>query len=75
MEERLQELDRALLDPAVASDPQQLRRLGQERAELEPVVALWRGHRALEEELAATESGVARSTTASAVSLPRRSGS
>ena len=55
MEERLQELDRALLDPAVASDPQQLRRLGQERAELEPVVALWRGHRALEEELAATE--------------------
>lgn len=55
MEERLQELDRTLLDPAVASDPQQLRRLGQERAELEPVVALWRGHRALEEELAATE--------------------
>ena len=55
MEERLQELDRALLDPAVVSDPQQLRRLGQERAELEPVVALWRGHRALEEELAATE--------------------
>lgn len=55
MEERLQELDRELLDPAAASDPQQLRRLGQERAELEPVVAQWCAHRALEEELAAAE--------------------
>ncbi len=37
-ETRLGEVDRALADPDVVGDPDLLRRLGQERAELEPVV-------------------------------------
>jgi peptide chain release factor 1 len=38
-EERLDALDNELSDPGVASDPDRLRALGQERAELEPIVA------------------------------------
>jgi peptide chain release factor 1 len=37
-EERLAEVDQHLSDPIVAGDPDQLRTLGQERAELEPIV-------------------------------------
>jgi peptide chain release factor 1 len=37
-ETRLAEVDQALSDPVVSADPEQLRTLGQERAELEPVV-------------------------------------
>jgi len=37
-ETRLGEVDRSLADPDVVGDPDLLRRLGQERAELEPVV-------------------------------------
>jgi peptide chain release factor 1 len=37
-ESRLAEVDRALSDPEVSADPGKLRTLGQERAELEPVV-------------------------------------
>jgi len=51
-EARLAEVDQALSDPAVSADPDQLRTLGQERAELEPVVqtgqALLRLHAAYE---------------------------
>jgi peptide chain release factor 1 len=41
-ETRLGEVDRALSDPEVSADPDQLRTLGQERAELEPVVRVGR---------------------------------
>jgi len=37
-EERLAAVDRSLADPAVLSDPNQLKELGQERSHLEPVV-------------------------------------
>jgi peptide chain release factor 1 len=37
-EERFAAVDRSLADPAVLSDPNQLRELGQERSHLEPVV-------------------------------------
>ena len=37
-EARLAEVDRQLSDPAVSADPARLRTLGQERAEIEPVV-------------------------------------
>jgi len=52
-EARLAEVDQALADPAVSADPDQLRTLGQERADLEPLVqagqALLRLHAALED--------------------------
>ncbi len=38
-EERLGDVDRELSEPGVASDPDRLRALGQERAELEPLVS------------------------------------
>lgn len=41
-ETRLGEVDQALSDPVVSADPDQLRTLGQERAELEPVVRVGR---------------------------------
>jgi peptide chain release factor 1 len=41
-ETRLEEVDQALSDPAVSADPEQLRTLGQERADLDPVVRLGR---------------------------------
>lgn len=37
-EDRLAEVDRSLSDPAVLSDPNQLKELGQERSRLDPVV-------------------------------------
>ena len=40
--ERLVEIDRLLASEAVARDMDQFRRLSRERAELEPVVALFR---------------------------------
>jgi len=35
---RMEDVDRELSDPAVAADPESLRRLGMERSELEPIV-------------------------------------
>jgi peptide chain release factor 1 len=49
-EERLVEVDRQLSDPTVAGDPDQLRTLGQERAELEPIVRAGRELLRLQEE-------------------------
>ncbi len=50
--ERLEELDRALADPAVAADPERLRALGQERAALVPLVEAWQRYEQLRQELA-----------------------
>jgi peptide chain release factor 1 len=49
-EARLAEVDAALSDPAVAGDPDQLRTLGQERADLEPKVRTGSELRRLQEE-------------------------
>jgi peptide chain release factor 1 len=49
-EERLVEVDLQLSDPTVAGDPDQLRTLGQERAELEPIVRAGRELLRLQEE-------------------------
>lgn len=38
---RMEELDRALMDPSVASDGQKLREVTKERAHIEPIVQLW----------------------------------
>ena len=43
---RLEELDRALMDPSILSDVNRLREVTTERAHLEPIIKLWR---ALEE--------------------------
>ncbi len=47
---RLLEVDRSLSDPAVSSDPDRLRSLGQERADLEPVARVAREVAKLQEE-------------------------
>ncbi|MEL6348239.1 MAG: peptide chain release factor 1 [Myxococcota bacterium] len=41
-EARLAELDRSLMDPAVVTDPNKLRAITVERANLEPIVTIWR---------------------------------
>ena len=38
---RIEELDRALMDPTVMRDSNKIRDIGQERAHLEPIVRLW----------------------------------
>lgn len=38
---RMEELDRSLMDPSVASDGKKLREITKERATLEPIVQLW----------------------------------
>ncbi len=50
-EERLAEVDETLSDPTVAGDPDRLRTLGQERAELEPVAEAGRELERLSREL------------------------
>ena len=50
-EVRLQELDAELSDPAVSGDPDRLRTLGQERAEVEPVVGVGKELARVAEEL------------------------
>ena len=48
---RLEELDRSLMDPAVASDGKKLRVVTKERAHLEPIVQLWQQLESSKEEL------------------------
>jgi peptide chain release factor 1 len=50
---RLEDLDRALQNPHVTDDLEQYRRLTREHAEIEPVVALYRVHRGIVDDLAA----------------------
>ena len=38
---RMEELDARLMDPAVARDPNQLRKLNQERSHVEPILQVW----------------------------------
>ncbi len=52
LEERLDVLERQLMDPAVLSDHKRLRELSQEHAHVQKIVAAWRAHRSLEAELA-----------------------
>ncbi len=53
VETRYEELLNSLADPTVATDPDRLRQIGQERAELEPLVATFRSYRAVSGELEA----------------------
>lgn len=55
IEERFEELERELSDPAVATNPDRLRALGRERAEIEEIALASRRHRQLLEEIAETE--------------------
>lgn len=54
LEERYEELTRSLADPEVVSDPEKVRRHGQERAQLEEVVTKYRRYKAVESELTST---------------------
>lgn len=53
--DRSGEITALLADPQVQEDPQQLRELGREYAQLEPVVACYRRYRQVEGEIAAGE--------------------
>ncbi|MBC7286886.1 MAG: peptide chain release factor 1 [Armatimonadetes bacterium] len=44
IEQELAEIERQLADPVVASSPERVKELGRRRAELEPLVALWRDY-------------------------------
>jgi peptide chain release factor 1 len=48
VEARFAELERRLSDPAVSSDPEQLRTLGKEHSDLRPVVEGYRAYRSVE---------------------------
>ncbi len=54
-ETRYEELDQQLADPAVGRDPDRLRVIGQEQAELEPLVTAFRAYRAVLQEIETTE--------------------
>lgn len=62
MEERFQELEAQMSLPEVASDPDQLRRLGKERAAIEDVVLKYRQYRVTEKTLEET-TGMLHETT------------
>ena len=52
LERRFAEIDSLLCDPAVASDPKQLRTLNQERSEIEPVVSAFGEFKSIEQSIA-----------------------
>ncbi|MGB5933084.1 MAG: peptide chain release factor 1 [Anaerolineae bacterium] len=54
LEKRYEELTRHLADPQVVSDPEKVRRYGQERAQLEEIVSNYRRYKAVESELTST---------------------
>ncbi|MDQ3878401.1 MAG: peptide chain release factor 1 [Actinomycetota bacterium] len=51
MEARFEDVERALSDPAAASDTDRLRALGKEHSDLKPVVEAWRGYRRAADDL------------------------
>ena len=55
LEDRLDEINRELGDPAVLSDPAQLKRLGKERAEVEEIVNRLRIYKSLSERMKEAE--------------------
>jgi peptide chain release factor 1 len=55
LDSRLREIDARLSDPAVVDDLDDFRKLSQERAEIEPVVALFNEHRRAEGDIAAAD--------------------
>jgi len=56
---RYDELSAAFGDPTLAADPARLRAIGQEQADLEPIVTAWDDYLALAAEIAGAESMVA----------------
>jgi peptide chain release factor 1 len=55
LDARLAELDALLAAPETASDPERLRALSKERADIDPVVALYSDYRSAERDLAAAD--------------------
>lgn len=55
IKERFDEIDRQLQDPAVASNPDAIRALAQERAEIEPLVSTYQRLLSIEDELKQAE--------------------
>ncbi len=51
VEERFEETERLLSDPSIGSNPKEMQRLGKLRAELEPVVTVFRDYRSATEQL------------------------
>ena len=51
IENRFEEIERLLVDPEIASRPDDIKGLGKEHAELRPVVESWRAYRSSQEDL------------------------
>ncbi len=64
IEARYEELNQLLADPAVTSDYAKLRDIGQERADLQPIVEAFRAYQAAQKELDGTRALVAESEDA-----------
>lgn len=55
LNEKFNELERSMADPAVASDPEEMRKLGKSHAELLPIITVYRHYRQLESDLEAAK--------------------
>lgn len=55
IEERFEELNRTLMDPAIGSDVNRLREVSKEHADIRPIVEGWRKHKEMTEQLAECE--------------------
>jgi peptide chain release factor 1 len=69
IETRFQELEQRLSDPAVASDPTNLRTLGKEHADLRPIVQDFNAYRGAEQDLVAAREMLRESRDADAIFL------
>ena len=69
IQRRYDEIERLLSDPAVASDPNRLRDLGREHAELEETVRTYREYRTTEDDLTAARDMLKESSDADAAFL------
>jgi peptide chain release factor 1 len=54
IDNRYEEIDRQMADPAIAADPKELQKLAQEKAAIDDVVSIYREYRAVEKSLEET---------------------
>ena len=66
---RFDELERMLADPSIASDPAQLRTLGKEHSDLQPIVVASRAHTASSDDLEAAREMLKEASDADAAEL------
>ena len=72
MEKRFEELEAQMASPHAAADPEQLKKLGQERAAIEDVVARYRQYKAAQKSLEDTKEMLSESTDEEMKSLAKQ---